>query len=102
MPAKAALPNPMVAGTATMSPTRKRFMTTPPRAYPVAWACRTFALLLSQAPAIAEFRTRNLAQDGAPGKNRTCCLLLRRQALYPVSYRREGLSLGEHRWTSWP
>jgi hypothetical protein len=34
--------------------------------------------------------------NGAPGKNRTCCLLLRRQALYPVSYRRrKGFSLGE-------
>ena len=26
--------------------------------------------------------------SGAPGRNRTCCLMLRRHALYPVSYRR--------------
>src|SRR5579859_6017930 len=32
------------------------------------------------------------SKRGAPGKNRTCCLLLRRQALYPVSYRRVRLS----------
>ena len=40
------------------------------------------------------------AKCGAPGKNRTCCLLLRRQALYPVSYRRveeRAFSLGEGR-----
>src|SRR6266567_656287 len=36
-------------------------------------------------------------KGGAPGKNRTCCLLLRRQALYPVSYRRGRFSLVEHR-----
>jgi hypothetical protein len=40
-----------------------------------------------QAPAL-NMRLR----AGAPGKNRTCCLLLRRQALYPVSYRREWFS----------
>jgi hypothetical protein len=29
-----------------------------------------------------------LKLSGAPGRNRTCCLLLRRQALYPMSYGR--------------
>src|SRR5438034_9524387 len=29
----------------------------------------------------------------APGRNRTCDLALRRRTLYPLSYRREGISL---------
>src|SRR5258708_26075094 len=41
---------------------------------------------LACAPAELEIGVEGLG--GAPGRNRTCCLMLRRHALYPVSYRR--------------
>src|SRR5439155_17707234 len=53
--------------------------------------------LTKKASAATKYGTCELEQDGAPGKNRTCCLLLRRQALYPVSYRRAGVSARERR-----
>ena len=40
-------------------------------------------------------KVRVLSRGGAPGRNRTCYLLLRRQALYPVSYRRRRSSVEE-------
>ena len=43
---------------------------------------------LELACAATEFDQRCNKVGGAPGRNRTCCLMLRRHALYPVSYRR--------------
>ena len=38
---------------------------------------------------------RSNLEGGAPGRNRTCYLMLRRHALYPVSYRRAESQVGK-------
>src|SRR5215813_4322781 len=63
-----------------------------PAPQPYRWRLGGSGERLACAP--TELKIGSEGAGGAPGRNRTCCLMLRRHALSPVSYRRAVFNLG--------